>query len=169
MVKNEALPEEAAKPVANMSAYDPQVVDFRVGNLAGLASNVEVNEGLPELFDFDVQKGYVQHGKVLNLYRGAVSLKLPDQDDDLDFTLAPLPAPVKGTLAPLRITSAASFKNTLSLRENGQDSIGTCKWSPSAVQVTMTMKVKENILAEMQSTAKVTNTACTNGASPEAP
>jgi len=167
LAKNEVRPEEKEKQLANMSTYDPQIVDLQVGNLANLASNVEPNSAFPDLFDWDMQKGYIQSGKQLKLYRSGVNLRLPGPDRDLDFELAPLPAPVKGTLAPLRLTSGTSFKSTFTLRKDGEDTIGTCKISPSAIQVTMTVKVKENLLTEMQTGAKVTNTACTNGAAPE--
>jgi hypothetical protein len=167
LANKEILPQEAGKQVANMSTFHPQIVQLTVGKLANLASNVEANEGQPELFEYDLQKGYIQRGKQLNLYRGAVNLKLPGEDGDLDFVLAPLPAPVKGTLAPLRLTAGTAFKSTLILRKDGEDTTSTCKLSPSAVQVTMTMRAKENILTELQSTTKTTSTACTNGAAPE--
>jgi hypothetical protein len=167
MAKKEFAAGTTGKQLANMSTDAPQIAELTVGNLANLAANAEPNSGLPELFEYDMQKGYIQRGKILNLYRGAINLKLPAPDNDLDFELAPLPAPVKGTLAPLRLTAGASFKSTLSLCKDGEDTIGTCTLSPSAVQVTITSKVKENILTEMQSTAKVTSTACTNGAGPE--
>jgi hypothetical protein len=167
LAKNEITPQENEKQLANMSTYDPQVVGLKVGTQANLASNVEPNTGLSELYDFDMENGYIKHGKLMNLYRSAVNLKLPGPDGDLDFELAPLPAPVKGTVAPLRLASASSFKSTMTLRKDGEDTIGACQICPSAVQVTMTVKVKENILTEMKSKTEVTNTAFTNGAGPD--
>ena len=157
--------------LANMSADRSQIADFQVGYLKGstnnVLSNVEVKEGPPELFQWDESKQYIQRGKGVNVYRAAVNLKLPDPDNDLNFELAPLSAPVKGTLAPLRLTTGNNFQSTLTLRKNYKDQPGTCKLSPSAVQVTMTAIVKENAAGNLQASTKAIDTACTNGAGPE--
>jgi len=171
MAKEASAAGDGNLALANMSAREMQIIDFKVGNMTEAnkkcTSNVEVLEGPPELFQWDLEKQYIQRGKGVNLYRAAVNLKLPAPDNDLDFELAPLAAPVKGTLAPLRLTTGNNFQSTLALRSEGKDLPGTCKLCPSAVQVSMTASVKENAAGNLQATTKATDTACTNGASPE--
>ncbi|MBS2011126.1 MAG: hypothetical protein JST01_29000 [Cyanobacteria bacterium SZAS TMP-1] len=169
LIKNAAPADGKSLTVANVSADAAEVMDFKLGYLAGSksTSNVEVLEGPPDLFEWDLSKNYIQRGKGVNLYRAAVNLKLPGPDDDLNFELAPLAAPVKGTVAPLRLTSGEGFQNTLTLRENYKDLPGTCKWSPSAVQITMTAKVRETTAAKLEGSTRAASTACTNGAGGE--
>lgn len=167
LVREEVSAEESIKQLANMSTSDPKIVDMQVGYLGNATSNCEPNSAFPYLYEEDMQKGYIQRGKQLNLYRANLNLKLPGPDADLEFVLAPLPPPVKGTIAPLRLASGSHFTGTFVLRKDGADSLGTCKLSPSAVRVTMTEKVRENILTDMQSTTRAETTACANGATPE--
>ena len=150
--------------LTSFSAYGGEVVDLRVGDMDQLVSNVEASSGVYNLHSYDCQQKYVMTGKQGDLFVSNVNLKLPNEDSDLVFQLASLPAPVKGNAAPTRLTRGKGFKHSLILRDAGQDKTGKCVVIPSAVQVTMTMKVKQNVVGEFDSKTKTVNTACANGA-----
>lgn len=150
--------------LTNFSASGAQVVDFKVGNLDQVASNVETSSGVTNLLFHDRHQNYIKTGKQVDLYKANVNLKLPGEDSDLDFELASLPAPVKGTAAPLRLTRGQGFKHSLILRSAGSDQSGKCTVIPSAVQVVMTMKMKQNVVGKLESQTRTVNTACANGA-----
>lgn len=150
--------------LTNFSADGAQVVELKVGDLDQVASNVEASSGVARLHSFDQQQNYIKAGRQVDLYKANLNLKLPAEDSDLDFQLASLPAPVKGTAAPMRLTRGQGFKHTLILRSAGEDKIGKCTVIPSAVQVIMTMNVKQNVIGKIDSQTKAVNTACANGA-----
>ncbi len=150
--------------LTNFSASGAQVVDFKVGDLDQVASNVETSSGVTNLLFHDRQQNYIKTGKQIDLYKANVNLKLPGEDSDLDFELASLPAPVKGTAAPLRLTRGQGFKHSLILRSAGADKSGKCTVIPSAVQVVMTMNMQQNIVGKLESQTRTVNTACANGA-----
>jgi len=146
----------------------PEIVDFELGTLENMQSSVEPSKGVPELSEYDLRKHYIQPGKGTDLYLSSVNLKLPDpRDSDLEFYLSPLPAPVQGTVAPLRLTSEKRFVEMLPLRKDGQDKQGTSKLSPPALRVVMSVKVKNKILIDTESGTKATDTVCASGASPD--
>lgn len=150
--------------LTNFSAGGLRVVELKVGDLDQVASNVEASSGVARLHSFDQQQNYIKTGKQVDLYKANLNLKLPAEDSDLDFQLASLPAPVKGTAAPMRLTRGQGFKHTMILRSGGEDKIGTCTVIPSAVQVVMTINLKQNVIGKLDSQTKTINTACANGA-----
>ncbi len=150
--------------LTNFSAGGAEVVELKVGDLEQVASNVEVSSGVAGLVSYDQQQNYIKTGKLVDLYKPNVNLKLPGEDCDLDFQLASLPAPVKGNAAPLRLTRGQGFKQSLILRSAGEDKTGKCTVIPSAVQVVMTMNVNQNVVGNFASKTETVNTACANGA-----
>jgi hypothetical protein len=150
--------------LTNFSACGAQVVDLKVGNLEQVVSNVETSSGVANLLSYDRQQNYIKTGKQVDLYKANLNLKLPGEDSDLNFELASLPAPVSGTAAPLRLARGKGFKHSLILRDAGEDKTGKCTVIPSAVQVVMTMKMKQNVIGNLESQTKTVNTACASGA-----
>jgi len=166
LIKENAKTSPEPMSLATASTSSPEIVDFELGTLENMQSNVQPSSGVPALLENDLNRRYIQKGKGADLYVSSLNLKLPDpQDSKLEFYLSPLPAPVQGTVAPMRLTSAKRFVSTFPLRKNKEDTISTCKLSPSALQVVMCVKVKNKILVESESTARVVDTACANGAS----
>jgi len=154
--------------LATTATSSPEIVDFELGTLENMQSNVQPPKGVPELFEYDFKKHYIQPGKGADLYLASVNLKLPDpRDSDLEFYLSPLPAPVQGTVAPLRLTSEKRFVSIFPLRTNGLDTLGNCKLSPSALKVVMSLRVKNKVLIDTESSTKASDTVCANGASPD--
>lgn len=149
--------------LTNFASGGAQVVDLEVGDLEQVESNVEVSS-VAGLSAYDQQQNYIKFGKQVDLYKSRVNLKLPGADSDLDFELASLPAPVKGTAAPLRLALGRGFKHSLVLRRAGEDKTGKCTVVPSAVQVVMTMNVKQNVAGNFESKTQTVNTACASGA-----
>ncbi len=150
--------------LTKFSACGAQVVDLKVGDLDQVASNVEPSSGVSNLLFYDRQQNYIKTGKQVDLYKANVNLKLPGEDSDLNFELASLPAPVKGTAAPIRLTRGKGFKHSMILRSAGEDKSGNCTVIPSVVQVVMTMDVKQNVVGQLESKTSTVNTACANGA-----
>lgn len=146
------------------SACNMRIHDLRIGWLSKVESNVEASGANYDLLAFDRSQNYLIDGKNLSLYRGNVNLKLPGEDSDLDFVLSPLSAPVKGKSAPMRLVLADSFKDIFQLRKDGQNVIGDMSLCPSAVQVVMTMAVKEKVVGKLESGTMTIDTASTNGA-----
>ena len=115
-------------------------------------------------------KSLLKRGKLLELYCSEVNLKLPEPDNDLSFVLSTLPPPVKGTIAPLRLTGAEKFKAALSLRRGGVDCLEHLKSSAAAAQIVMHTTVKQSILPigfNQDCTTSSTSTASANGAAAE--
>lgn len=150
--------------LANFSTAGGEVFDLRLGDLGQPISNVEASSGVYNLNSYDRQQNFIKPGKQVDLFVSNVNLKLPGEDSDLVFELSSLQPPVKGQSAPLRLTHGKGFKHSLILRDGGADKAGRCSVIPSAVQVTMTMNVKQNIVGEFDSKTRTVNTACANGA-----
>lgn len=150
--------------LSKFSSSSGEVVDLRVGDVGQPVSNVEASSGVYSLNAYDHQQNFVKPGKQADLLVSNVNLKLPGEDSDLDFQLASLTAPVRGATAPLRLTRGKGFRYSLVLRDAGQEKNGNCSVIPSAVQVTMAMSVRQNVVGEFDSKTRTVNTACANGA-----
>lgn len=163
-VRNAEARNQRGLSLTNFSACGAKVVDLKVGDLDQVVSNVEASSGVANLLFHDRQQNYIKTGKHADLYKANVNLKLPGEDSDLVFELASLPAPVNGTAAPMRLTRGQGFKHSMILRSAGEDKPGKCKVIPSAVQVVMTMNVKQDVVGKLESETSTVNTACANGA-----
>jgi hypothetical protein len=133
-------------------------------------SNVQLNTGEAQLADYDQARGYLNKGKLLTLYRAGVDLRLPEPDSDLRFVLAALQAPIKNTVAPLRLVDGAQkFSKQIAIVPN------MAKLPPGytgveAVRLTMKSTVKQKALEGLgqgQATISSTSAARAAGALPE--
>jgi hypothetical protein len=88
-------------------SWDSEVFDITLGSSTRTESNVPNSDLYPELRDWDKQQKYFQEGS--NLYRGNINAKLPAPDNDLDFKIASLPAPVDRTVAQARLINPESY------------------------------------------------------------
>lgn len=167
MVKEINLQANRGIFLPGASASNLQITDLQVGFIQGLETNVEASKGVPELYKNDLAQKYIKQGKIMDLYCARVNLKLPNPDDDLNFELSPLRAPVRNTVSPARLILASSFRNTRWLLKNGQKTTGTCRLNPAAIKVIMSMKVQGGPNKQLYSYTSTTSTACTNGALPE--
>jgi hypothetical protein len=152
--------------VLNISQSEPQIVDFRLGNLANNQSNVIAHEAVLELFYYDIRKRFIVSGKQNDLYRAGVNLELPPPDNDLQFALSPVIAPTLGNISPLRLAANDHFVNTIALRESGQDLPSLSKLSPNAIQLTMAVQLKERVVGSLHASTACKNTACGYGGTP---
>jgi hypothetical protein len=155
--------------ILNLSANQFAISEVQLGCLTRAESNIEASRALADLYQFDAGKHFVRrYGKDTDLYRANIDLSLPAPDDDLHFRLSPMVAPVEGTTDPLHMIDGETFKGLVALRKHGEDASISNVVLPSAVQVVSTMRVEENIIGNMESVTSSTNTACANGACPEA-
>jgi hypothetical protein len=154
---------------------NPQIEAMEIGSLGSSKrggrelSSVQTAPGNSTLNAYDEQQGYIQKGKILDLYKSTVNLKLPAPDNDLDFVLSTLPAVVKGTPAPLRLTTSA-LDPCLSLRRHGIDTGNHLKFSAPAVHIEMKATNQKSPFffgQDNQVSTASAGTACANGAEPE--
>lgn len=141
-----------------------QPAGLAVGYIDGVESNVEVSEGNPELNSADLSRHYIERAS--KLYIGNINAKLPAPDNDLNFKLSSLPAPVKGTVSPSRLTSPNVFVETARLMKDGLALGESCDQLPSAVKVDMLMKVTTGSGTRDAHAIQTTSCASTCGASP---
>jgi hypothetical protein len=137
----------------------PETSEVRLGWIYGVQSNVENLQVIPSLRDFDLQQKYIQKGS--NLYMGNINAKLPEPDDDLDFKLSSLPAPVSGTVAPIRLTSPDVFRNTACIFADNKSKMQIPDQLPGAVQTVEKMNVAST---DGQGTIRLSATATASGA-----
>lgn len=87
--------------------WDAEINDVSLGSVANCESNVLNTEIYPELREYDQREKYFQKGS--NLYMGNINARLPAPDNDLDFKITSLPAPVEKTVAPARLINSSVF------------------------------------------------------------
>jgi hypothetical protein len=144
----------------------PEIIDFKLGSLDNMESNVRAPQLVPDLLAYDQAHSYLKKGKDFDFYLAGKPLRLPAPDEDIDFLLSPLPMAVNDTAAPMRLVSEKHFKPAISILENGNDAIGSCKIMPSCVQVLMSVRMKSKVVDKVETGTKSLSTACTNGALP---
>lgn len=111
----------------------PKVANVDAGYIEGVLSNVSGPQAIPELKDYDLQqKNISEKGGV---YLGNKNALLPSPDDDLNFRFSSLPAPVKGTVSPTRLTSNSVFRKLMTAGPEAGNDFSKCKFLPSAVQI----------------------------------
>lgn len=122
-----------------LNADTPVIVSVDAGYIDGVPSNVYLSDGVPGLRDYDVQTKYAkENGKVLN---ANIDARLPAPDDDLEFQIASLPAPAKGTISPPRLTANSVFRKIVSVQPNSESNYSKCNQLPSAIQIDSKMIV----------------------------
>ena len=142
------------------SAY-PHIESMKLGYIKSVESNVENLLVIPDLREFDVERKYIQKGS--NLYLGNINAKLPAPDDDLDFKLSALPADVKKTISPSRLTSIDVFVPTATIYADDKPLDSKVDQLPGALQVQEQMDVSNR---QANTELKLTSTATANGAAP---
>lgn len=142
-------------------SYALQVFQVNGGSLRDVQSNVEHTEIYEELNEDDKRAKYIQPGS--NLYMGNINAKLPAPDNNLDFKLTSLPAPVEKLIAPARLANPEIFRYGNLFFENGKAVRQSFDQIPTAVQVVGRMDVKMN---QGNQTVQIGSTAQTNGAQP---
>ncbi len=101
------------KPIFSLPffhTWDSEISDVYVGSVINEQSNVLNTDIYPDLREFDEKERYFQKGS--NLYLGNINAKLPSPDNDLDFKLAAVHAPVDSTVAQPRILNSSAFKQS---------------------------------------------------------
>ena len=140
------------------------IPDLEVGYKTQSESNVAAPLGNVDLLSFDRENKLVDQDT--NLYYGNVHLKLPVPDDDLDFKLSSLPAPVEETVSPARIESGGDFITVLRIVDNGKSTIGACEYLPSATRVTFAQTFTSCLAMKIDQPIATRVCGTTNGASP---
>ncbi len=143
------------------------IATFEIGYIKNVESNVEAPVGNPELLDWDREQGYTDNTS--NLYLGNKALVLPAPDTDITFMISSLPAPVKRTVAPARLTSGEVFKCIVPLVKGGSTTNSRTDLLPSAIRLSQTMKVKSFVGKETSDSVSVNSVAAAGGASPPLP
>ena len=128
----------------------PKLESVEFGTVADTASNVTALKAFDDLFDFDMKKKIVQ--PVSNLYYGSINAKLPDDDQDLNFRISTLAAPVRNQISGARLLSNDVFRTI------------TDTQFPSTVRIAVSANVKPGG-SVTASTLKVVSCATTTGAS----
>jgi hypothetical protein len=141
----------------------PAISDLKLGYMKNVDSNVQSPDGNPALLDFDLSQKYVD--QTSHLYYGNQALSLPDPDSDLKFKVCPLPAPVKGTIAPARLASNHTFQSTYELVKAGQISRGQCDQLPTAAELNVIINLK-GLDTQITQPMIMTSTAASNGGCP---
>lgn len=116
-----------------MNAQAPKVNNLDVGFIKDVQSNVDVSGGNPDLIAYDHDHGYIQESS--NLYVSNINARLPNEDADLEFKLFPMPAPVRGNVAPARLTQAKVFVSCGQLIKDGKTQKVEIDQLPSAVRL----------------------------------
>jgi hypothetical protein len=149
-------------PWASMQSVS--VLDLDVGYTRDEESNVEAPLGNPGLLLVDEEKKLFD--KDTKLYYGNIKLKLPAPDDDLDFKLAGLPAPVSGTVPQARIDEGRDFMKTLTLIHNKESDPGRCQYLPSTAKITFVRQFQNSLGVTCQKTIAASVAGTANGANP---
>jgi hypothetical protein len=153
------------KPVFNMpffKTWDAEIAQIDLGYVANTQSNVLNTEVYPALREYDESHKYFQKGS--NLYMGNINAKLPEPDNDLDFKLAGLAAPVGNTIAPARLISQRSFKQVATVFKNVKPVDAKIDTLPTALRDTELVWITAASQDEEQ--MQVAATAATSGALP---
>ena len=107
-----------------------------VGTIDGFTSEVPSNYSNNDLKENDLKDRYVD--KKTGNYFAEVNAKLPTEDSDLSFVLSPLPAVAKqGALQ-----KSAPYKQYVTLRKDGVDTLFKCEQMPTAVRLQLHAKYR---------------------------
>ncbi len=147
---------------------NPKVVRVDIGRIKNVDSNIESLTAIPELYEYDRQRGYVDRSS--NLFKCNVDAKLPVPDSDLVFRFCALPAYVGETCSPPRNTNFDAFESFGSIFLNGVDSRAAFNEIPDALQITSNMDVDMADAAKKQpnlATLSAVSTGVCSGATSE--
>jgi len=153
------------KPVFKLPfwhTWDAEIDTITFGCTDDTQSNVENSAIYPELREYDEHCKYFQKGS--NLYMGNINAKLPSPDNDLDFKLTALPAPVENTVAPARIITARAFKPSGVVYQHLKPTEAKFDQIPTAIEADDLVWI--TALSEHEQQMKITARAATTGGMP---
>jgi hypothetical protein len=159
--KSGSLGQSAALPWAKSNLAG--VLDLKVGSISGVESNVLAPYGNDNLLNLDTRSGYIN--PTTHLYHGCCKLKLPE-DPDKQFCLTSLAAPVKGSVAPPRLTGPQAFEKFADVLKEGHAISTLCDQIPTAVQVRVGMNITNQVAVQSTHVTTADSTATTSGAKP---
>lgn len=152
---------EFSMPWFTTGPAEIQSVDL--GYLEGIPSNVGAPIAIQSLKDFDVAHEYLNEKS--GFYNANVNAKLPQPDDDLNFTISSLPPTIKETISPARLASQDEFRKLLTVAVGQHVDISKCEVLPSAVQVHCEMQLStEAANKKTEGRVKVLASAASSGA-----
>jgi hypothetical protein len=160
--------QDVALGFLTIKTNNPKVVRVDLGRIKNVDSNIESLVAIPELYEFDRQRGYVDRPS--NLFKCNVNAKLPVPDSDLVFRFCALPAYVGETCSPPRNTNFDAFESFGSIFLNGVDTRTAFDDIPDALQVTSNMDVDMADAAKKQpnlATLSAVSTGVCSGATSE--
>ncbi len=158
---NQKAPTGTRLALPWFGASFPEMYEVKLGYINGVQCNVENLQVIPDLREFDLDKKYIQKGS--NLYLGNINAKLPEPDDDLDFKLSSLAAPVVGTVASTRLTAPEVWQPTATVYADQKIRMAIPDQLPGALQIVEMMKVSSG---QNEGTVRLSSTATANGAMP---
>lgn len=150
--------------IPGMKIAQPVINNVDVGFIQDVESNVESGEGNPDLEQHDLNAQYIQ--KESKLYLGNINAKLPAPDDDLDFKLSSLAAPVEGAVASPRLATQKVFRAEARVIENQVDVPYECDQIPSAVRLDYLVNIKGGDHQQDSHEIGISSVASTSGAYP---
>lgn len=136
-----------------MRVRTPRVIGIGLGRIDGVESNVEEFSLFDKLKQYDRDQGNTVVYAKLSLYKGNKNVPLKDDDSDLPFIMASLPAPILSEVSPARITLLDKY------REVDDAPV------PTATKVIMDLRVESGLGPQAGDTMVTTGTAITAGGS----
>lgn len=152
----------------SIKTSDPKVTRVALGRIKNVDSNIESADAIPELYQFDLQSGYLD--KQSKLYKSNLNANLPAPDSDLTYRFCSLPAYVGKTCSPPRNTNVDAFESFGNIFVDGVETREAFNDIPDALQITSNMAVDMADAIKKQSnlaTLSAVSTGVSSGASSE--
>ncbi len=164
---HEAIAQCNSEPlpgVAWLHLSPTEVKEVYLGDISGTQSGAFVSYFEPELVAHDVFCKYKSRDS--HQYRGKIDVKLPGDDNDLPFTLTPLPEPVTGNAQPASLHHFTKFEPSALYWDNGEKHEIDLRQPPSSIRVLMARHVKDTILQLINHDIAISSMAETSGIAP---
>ncbi len=136
-----------------MKVRTPRVIGVGLGRIDGVESNVYEFDKFDKLKQDDRDQGNTVVYNRISLYKGNKNEPLKDDDSDLQFFMASLPAPILSEVAPARIILQDNY------REVDDAPI------PTATKVILDLRVENGLGPQAGDTMMAVGTAITAGGS----
>lgn len=156
----ESASESPGMKLPGVSTDSMQIKSVDAGYIDGVLTNLTSAEGLPDLREFDLQEKYITQKSFV--YLPNINAKLPAPDDDIKFDFCSLPASVKNTIAPARLTTDTVFRKLMTAGPEAGNDFTKCKFMPSAVRMVSITKVNSG--NQLSAPMSVSITAASPGA-----
>lgn len=138
------------------------ILEATLGSVKDVTSNVENTDVYPILRDHDRRQNYFHPDS--SLYLGNIDAKLPAPDNDLDFKLSSVAAPVETTISPGRLVDGNVFVPMSAIYADRKKVDKPLDQLPSAIHVVRRSDV--TIVTGDKQSMKETSVATCNGAQP---